>query len=123
MYMYINMHLCICVLSLNERIALCFDNHVRVRAPLGSQAMTGGPDGDLGSCIIIISKSILLYKPSNADCVAPWTTVAHLLTRMHHSIGSNEILMSKEKIVSVIDGSGVLYDPNVSVRREVEGYD
>ena len=41
---------------------------------------------------------------------------SHLLTRVHtNSIGSNEILMSKEKIVTMIDGSGVLYDPHVSV--------
>lgn len=38
-----------------------------------TKLMTGGPDGDLGS---------------------------------------NEILMSKEKIIGVVDGSGVLYDPN-----------
>jgi len=43
-----------------------------------TKLMTGGPDGDLGS---------------------------------------NEVLMSKEKIVGVVDGSGVLYDPN-GINRE-----
>ena len=43
-----------------------------------TKVMTGGPDGDLGS---------------------------------------NEILMSKEKILAVIDGSGVLYDP-LGINRE-----
>ena len=27
-------------------------------------------------------------------------------------LGSNEIKMSKSKILAVIDGSGILYDPN-----------
>jgi glutamate dehydrogenase len=26
-------------------------------------------------------------------------------------LGSNEIKMSKEKIIGIVDGSGVLYDP------------
>ena len=26
-------------------------------------------------------------------------------------LGSNEVLMGKEKIVAIVDGSGVLYDP------------
>jgi glutamate dehydrogenase len=32
-------------------------------------------------------------------------------------LGSNEILMGNEKIVGVIDGSGVLYDPE-GIERE-----
>jgi len=32
-------------------------------------------------------------------------------------LGSNEILMSKEKILAVVDGSGVLYDP-LGINRE-----
>merc|ERR1719498_1876878 len=35
-------------------------------------------------------------------------------------LGSNEILMSKEKIVGVVDGSGVLYDPEGLNREELE---
>merc|ERR1719326_415074 len=46
-----------------------------------TKAMTGGPDGDLGS---------------------------------------NEIIMSKEKIVTIIDGSGVLYDPHGLDREHLE---
>lgn len=45
-----------------------------------SKVMTGGPDGDLGS---------------------------------------NEILISKDKILAIIDGSGVLYDPRGLDRREL----
>lgn len=32
-------------------------------------------------------------------------------------LGSNEIKMSKEKIIGVVDGSGVLYDPE-GINRE-----
>jgi glutamate dehydrogenase len=46
-----------------------------------TKVMTGGPDGDLGS---------------------------------------NEIMISKDKILSIIDGSGVLYDPKGIDRKELE---
>ena len=46
-----------------------------------TKVMTGGPDGDLGS---------------------------------------NEILISKDKILAIIDGSGVLYDPKGISRKELE---
>lgn len=46
-----------------------------------TKVMTGGPDGDLGS---------------------------------------NEILMSKEKIIAIVDGSGVLYDPDGIHRPSIE---
>ena len=53
-------------------------------------------------------------------CTAMQTVMLHLLTHARTNlIGSNEILMSKEKIVTMIDGSGVLYDPHVSARRDV----
>ncbi|HVP89600.1 MAG TPA: NAD-glutamate dehydrogenase domain-containing protein [Terriglobales bacterium] len=45
-----------------------------------TEVMTGGPDGDLGS---------------------------------------NEILLSKDRILAIVDGSGVLYDPQVLNRREL----
>ncbi len=45
-----------------------------------TKVMTGGPDGDLGS---------------------------------------NEILLSKDKILAIVDGSGVLYDPHVLNRKEL----
>jgi len=45
-----------------------------------TKVMTGGPDGDLGS---------------------------------------NEILLSKDKILAIVDGSGVLYDPQVLSRKEL----
>ena len=34
-------------------------------------------------------------------------------------IGSNEIIMGKEKIVAIIDESGVLYDPKGINRKEL----
>ena len=45
-----------------------------------TKVMTGGPDGDLGS---------------------------------------NEILLSKDKVLAIVDGSGVLYDPQVLDRKEL----
>lgn len=40
--------------------------------------------------------------------------MAHWLVDSDGDLGSNEILMSKEKIVGIVDGSGVLCDPEVS---------
>ncbi len=61
------------VLKIIEKVGLA-ENRI-------TKVMTGGPDGDLGS---------------------------------------NEILISKDKILAIIDGSGVLYDPHGIHRKELE---
>jgi len=35
-------------------------------------------------------------------------------------LGSNEILMGKEKILAIVDGSGVIYDPEGLNKVELE---
>jgi glutamate dehydrogenase len=62
-----------------------------------TKVQTGGPDGDLGS-----SMCIHLHRGSETDRTS-----------------TDEILLSSDKTVAVIDGSGVLADPEGINRQEL----
>jgi glutamate dehydrogenase len=62
-----------------------------------TKVQTGGPDGDLGSSLLL---SLSLLKRCNISC-------------------SDEILLSKDRTIAVIDGSGVLSDSEGIDREEL----
>jgi glutamate dehydrogenase len=69
-----------------------------------TKVQTGGPDGDLGS--------------STHSIVSSWCLGVDGRSSMPTS-GADEILLSSDKTIAVIDGSGVLADPAGINRQEL----
>lgn len=58
-----------------------------------------------------------LYRKLNLD----QTKITKIMTGgPDGDLGSNEILMGKEKFIAIIDGSGVIYDPNGLDKEELD---